>query len=248
MNYRVLKALELAKPRENRVWIVDAFRGSAVICMIIFHSFYDLRMFGIYELSSDFFWISFPRIIASSFLFLVGLSMSLSYSRVEEMPFKLISRKYAARACKLMGYACAISLASWIYDPSRMISFGILHMISISILLCFPMMRFPCILLPVGIAFILSYPLTHPLENPWLLWAGFPPYGYSSFDYVPLIPWFGFVCLGGFSGWMLRKHLIPSQFHIPVLCHLGRFSLLVYLIHQPLLILIIQIGLQLPLL
>ena len=70
-------------------------------------------------------------------------------------------------------------------------------------------------------------------------YLGFPQRGFYSTDYFPLIPWF-FLFLAGFflfrilDGKNLNGRLF-SRGQIPVLNWLGRNSLLVYLLHQPIL-------------
>ena len=38
------------------------------------------------------------------------------------------------------------------------------------------------------------------LPFPWLLWLGLPPVRYATFDYFPLLPWFGLILLGIWLG------------------------------------------------
>ncbi len=65
-----------------RFWEVDSVRGIAVIAMIYFHFSWDLSFFGLSQaniLSTG--WQNFARSIGSTFLFVMGLSMTLTYSR-----------------------------------------------------------------------------------------------------------------------------------------------------------------------
>jgi uncharacterized membrane protein len=81
-------------------------------------------------------------------------------------------------------------------------------------------------------------------DEPWLLWLGVrAPVGYM-FDYRPMIPWFGVTLFGLAAGSLLYrdgKRTFPWPFHLPVslgqpLATLGRYSLIVYLLHQPVLL------------
>ena len=68
----------------ERFWEIDFFRGSAVILMIIFNYAFALRYFGIYDVDLGFlFWWLFPRLIAGAFIFIAGLSLAVSYSRLK---------------------------------------------------------------------------------------------------------------------------------------------------------------------
>jgi uncharacterized membrane protein len=64
-----------------RAAYLDALRGLAVVWMIIFHTAYDLTLFRYLNLDfSDGFWFAFPRIIAGTFLFCVGISLNYGHS------------------------------------------------------------------------------------------------------------------------------------------------------------------------
>jgi uncharacterized membrane protein len=79
---------------------------------------------------------------------------------------------------------------------------------------------------------------------PWLIWLGLTPDNVCAVDFFPIFPWFGVVLIGIFVGNSLypgatRKFNlcdISNSFIIRLFCFLGRHSLLIYLIHQPLLI------------
>jgi uncharacterized membrane protein len=76
-------------------------------------------------------------------------------------------------------------------------------------------------------------------RNYFTAYLGFPQRGFYSTDYFPLIPWF-FLFLTGFFLFRIldSKNLngrLFSRGQIPVLNWLGRNSLLVYLLHQPIL-------------
>jgi uncharacterized membrane protein len=74
------------------------------------------------------------------------------------------------------------------------------------------------------------------------LLIGLTPSGFASVDYFPLLPWFGVVLLGlyfskfwyakGERKFNLRHELSKKN---PI-CFLGRHTLLIYLIHQPIFI------------
>jgi uncharacterized membrane protein len=69
---------------------------------------------------------------------------------------------------------------------------------------------------------------------------------FTSVDYTPLIPWFGAVLIGMgvgeflYSGGIRRFEIpqLPDRIIQP-LSSLGRYSLIIYLIHQPLIILLL---------
>ena len=69
---------------------------------------------------------------------------------------------------------------------------------------------------------------------PWLLPLGLLPAGLYTFDYVPLLPWFGVVLLGLFFGGAAYKNRKPKSGPSVAkpLCFIGRHSLFIYLTHQ----------------
>ena len=69
---------------KDRFWEIDSLRGFAVTMMVAYHFLYDLNFFGVYDfnVNSGFLWYV-ARVTAFIFIFLVGLSLKLSYFRVE---------------------------------------------------------------------------------------------------------------------------------------------------------------------
>lgn len=72
-------------------------------------------------------------------------------------------------------------------------------------------------------------------------WLGFENPAFSSSDYFPIIPWI-FLFLSGYYFWILIKdtNFVKKTTHIntPILNKIGRNTIWVYLIHQPVLIVI----------
>jgi len=76
-------------------------------------------------------------------------------------------------------------------------------------------------------------------QGKWGAYMGFPPASFYSVDYFSLLPWFFLFLTGYFlyglchkSGWLNRKIFKTG---IPGIEVLGRNSLLIYLLHQPIL-------------
>jgi len=87
---------------------------------------------------------------------LVGISLSLSYSRVQKLQTKKeLQLKYIKRGLKIFGLGLVITLVSWIYLDEGFIVFGILHCIGISIILAIPFLRFRYLNLSLGFILIL---------------------------------------------------------------------------------------------
>ena len=80
----------------------------------------------------------------------------------------------------------------------------------------------------------------------WLLTPlGFAPYGFTSSDYFPLLPNFGYFLLGAVAGkraYAGRKSLFPRETPpLGLFRWLGRHSLMIYLLHQPVLAAIVAV-------
>jgi len=235
----------VASDKRERFWEIDALRGIAILMMIAYHILFDLVYFGFTSTDLN----AFPVLvflypISTLFLLLVGVSLTLSYNRVKQTFTKRQLRlKYLIRGSSIFGLGLLITLVTWIYPHNGFIIFGILHCIGLSILLAYMFIRYRIAALFVGIVcisigIVLRFLVT--VDFPWLLWLGFVPHSFYTLDYFPLFPWFGVVLLGIFLGNSLyqnntRKFKIAdgSQFiGTRLLCFLGRHSLIIYLLHQ----------------
>jgi uncharacterized membrane protein len=236
------------KQLPKRFWEIDFLRGIAVTMMIIFHILFDLNFFGIYkmELYSGFLLV-FVYSIGTIFILLVGVSLTLSYARAEKtLTKKELHVKYLTRGLKVFGLGLVVTLATWLYLPRGFIVFGVLHCIGISIILAYPLLRFRFQNVLVGLILILIGIVleTVRFDFYWLLWLGFTPAGFYTVDYFPLLPWFGVVLLGiclgnvlypNYKRWFkLRDYSYMNS--IRLFCFLGRHSLIIYFLHQPVLI------------
>jgi uncharacterized membrane protein len=238
-----------SKPPE-RIGAVDALRGAAICMMIVYHAAFDLNWFHI--ISADFnhhpFWLGFRDLIVSSFLLMVGVSLVLA-ERAGISPRRFWRRIALVGTCALL-----VTVGSYAAFPKTFISFGILHCIVVSSILGWPLVRFPRAALMLGIVVIVAgaaigVALFDPpwlngvafFDLPWLNWVGLMSHRPATEDYVPVLPWFGVVLIGiSAGGWLLERrrqvlHRI-SRASPEWLTWLGRHSLLVYMVHQPIMI------------
>jgi uncharacterized membrane protein len=239
----------------KRFWELDSIRGLAIIMMITYHFLFDLTFFGIYSLDvySGFLWV-FARITAFTFIFIVGVSLTLSNSRAQitgRYKEGGLFRKYLKRGLKIFSLGLLITIITWIFIPQEFIIFGVLHFIGISIILSYFFLKSKYLNLYLGMGLILLgiYLGNYTFDFNWLVWLGFIPSNLDTVDYFPLIPWFGVVLIGLFFGGLLYKNY-QRQFKIPdlsknyfikIFSFLGRNSLIIYLIHQPILIIILYL-------
>jgi uncharacterized membrane protein len=238
----------------KRFWEVDALRGVAIMLMVAFHIMFDLDFIGAFSFGlSKEFWFFAPRLIAAMFIFLVGLSLYISYSRAaKKYEGRRLFAKYLMRGLKIFGLGMIITAVTWIYMPDFAIVFGVLHFIGKATIMAYPLMRLGrwneylslgALLLLVG-----SMLLMTTVSFPWLLWLGLPPAGFQTLDYFPLLAWFGVVLMGMYFGNLLYKGgkrvlRIRDNQSLPVrfFSFLGRHSLLIYFLHQPVILAIIYL-------
>lgn len=237
------------KHLDKRFWEIDLLRGIAIIMMIVFHLLYDLAHFGAYNLTvHSGFLFYFACATATIFLLLVGISLTLSFSRAtnRQKTKPKLYRKYLKRGLKIFSWGLVITVLTWLFLREGFVVWGILHLIGISIILAYPLLKFRYWNLLLGLGFIACglFLKNITFSFPWLLWLGLTPNSFYTIDYFPLLPWFGVVLIGLFIGNLLYPNYTRS-FKLGDLskfsfigwwCFLGRHSLLIYLIHQPVLI------------
>jgi uncharacterized membrane protein len=231
----------------ERYWEIDVLRGIAVIAMILYHFSYDLAYFGLFDVG--FFrsgiGLNAARLIGGSFIFLAGLSLTLSYSRaLARAPGRSLFPKYLARGLRIFSYGLAITFLTWIFLPNEMIVFGILHLIGVSIILAYPFLnlKLPNVVLGIVCIAFSMFLRGFDVDTPWLVWLGIDP-TFFMLDYWPIFPWFGVMLLGVAAGNVFygdrRKQTTGATQRLQVirsLAFLGSHSLTVYLAHQPILL------------
>ena len=233
-----------------RLHLLDAFRGFLLIHMIAFHGMWNLvYLFGVsapwYKDTPGYLWQQF---ICWSFILLSGFCWSMGRN-----PLK--------RGAMVFCGGIIVSLVTCLLMPENRILFGILTCIGSAMLLLIPLekllkkvpapagivLSFLCFFLlrncpngTLGFENFVICPLPETLyRNNLTAYLGFPQPSFFSTDYFPLLPWFFLFLTGYFlyrlfskAGWS-EKLFAKGRF--PLLNFLGRNSLLVYLLHQPVL-------------
>lgn len=214
--------------------------------MVAYHLFYSAAfLFGMQWAKAAYI-ASMPiePFIAITFIFLSGFCCSLSRNNLK-------------RGMRLVFVAAAVTLVTVIFTPGNEIYFGILHFLSVAMII-FALFEKPLKKLPasigaaaslliylllwgvpygyLGVNFFRLCPLPDILySNNFTAFLGFPSINFFSADYFPVIPHiFMFFC-GGFLGFLCSEKGYP-KFLKPQRCRplafLGRHSLIIYVVHQ----------------
>lgn len=239
------------KDKRQRYGLLDSVRGLVLISMILYHACWDL----VYIFGKDWEWYQgagayvWQQSICWSFILLSGFCWSLGKSHLK-------------RGALVFGAGGAVSLVTVLLMPENRAVFGVLTLIGSCMLLMIPVDRvlrkFPSgvgILCSAGLFFLtrninegyLGFEGWKPVKLPVSLYRGsimtflgFPAPEFFSTDYFSLFPWFFLYLTGYFlyGLWMRgREREKVNRFLIKEwapLSFLGRHSLALYMLHQPL--------------
>lgn len=233
---------------KERYRLIDALRGLALVNMLVFHFLYDCFM--VYGFDTR--WALYPgvvvweRYICVSFIVISGISLNFSRHAYR--------RGLIVNACGLL-----ITLVTALVMPEQIIIFGILNLIGCSMILTQAARKLLDKVNPfvgAAVSFILfafffgvseqylGFFNLRLLELPDSLYRAnyFAAFGihngdFFSTDYFPLFAWF-FLFVFGFFLWRvfcaLRWEKV-FKINIPVLGFIGKYTLWIYMIHQPVL-------------
>jgi uncharacterized membrane protein len=230
-----------------RIGILDTARGIALLAMASYHFTWDFEFFGYLDSgTAETGWLKvYARAIATTFLFLAGVSLVLANSP------SIRWRPYFKRLGMIAGAAVAISLVTWWFMSDEWIFFGILHCIAAASLIGLIFLRLPSFVTLIVAAVLLAgvvvdnavAPLaihSHVFDGWYLRWVGLSLSLPRSNDYVPIFPWLtpflfglGLTQLAVSRGWARWFASLGKGQNL--IARAGRHSLAFYLIHQPVL-------------
>jgi len=247
---------------KKRVGFLDEVRGFAIICMVVYHVMFDLNeLFGVsVPIFFDNWFYTVRDIFAGAFIFISGTVCRYSRNNLKR-----------GAQCFLLGMVITFATAFAVPEfPVRfgilhflgicMLIFGLGERdnnngnfwdippaavgLIISVLLFMFTWRVPDgyvgfekigfkIALP---EFIYKARLLFPL--------GFMGYGMAYADYFPLLPWFFLFFAGAYFGVFVKDNSAPEFFYktrVKFLAAAGRHTIWIYLLHQPLAYLILNL-------
>lgn len=242
----------------GRYWEIDVARTVAILMMVAYHTVYDVDLlapgFGPDPFAGA--WGALPEATGTSFLLVVGISLAVADGRMRTRRVGAAGRlrRHLRHAGVVLAAGAVVSVATLVVFDDRFVRFGILQLIGVAIVVgAFTVQLGPWNLVPglaaIGAGLLASSAQT---DSPLLGIAGFDQRGFSSVDHWPLLPWLGPMLIGIAIG----SVLYPGGRRAPMVARatraaavpdpagaLGRRSLLVYLVHQLLLIPFVWVAL-----
>lgn len=219
----------------KRIWELDALRGICILGMVVVHLVYDLGSLGFEHSSKLFFLVQYWG--GTVFFLISGICVTLGSRHIR--------RGWIVFGCGMLCTAVTAGMY-WLglAGKSIIIYFGVLHCLGACMLLWSVLRRCPSwLLIVLGSIFLAAgayLERTVLVDFPWLMPLGFLYPGFSSSDYFPLLPNLGYFLFGTLIGRILYRKkatLFPriNTQALPVrfLCQCGQKSLIIYLLHQP---------------
>lgn len=244
---------------KQRYFWIDNIRAIAMISMIIYHAVWDLVYlygmdWGWYRSDFAFLW---QQSICWTFILLSGFCWSFSKNPVKQ-------------GLIVSAGGIIVMVVTLIFSYNSRIIFGVLNLIGTSALLMI-LLKKQFDKLPSTVGFVVMFLLfgftygvndrylgffgIEIIELPWDLYAnlfttflGFPDISFYSADYFSMLPW-GFLYFAGyFLSRMWKEEKIPDakcfNIELPVLTALGKRSLIIYMLHQPIIYGVLEIIFQ----
>lgn len=239
---------------KQRFPLLDALRGFAIFNVVIYHFLYDIYViYGFYP--------EWPAMAPISWWQKLGSSL---FILISGMVFQLHD-KCLLQGLKLNLLGLAITVLTVMLMPEEAIYYGILTFFGCALWLMGLLKPLLKKIQPLWgmLAVFILYLLTKDIDNGYSavfgikLWQwpdslycdelavlGFKSSSFHSADYFPLLPNFWVMVFGWFIFNLLKKkqrlHWLMTG-DVKVLTVQGRHSLLIYLLHQPILLLLCRI-------
>lgn len=235
----------------QRYALIDGIRGLAIVNMILYHAIWDL----VYLYGFDWQWYLGPvgtlwqQAICWTFILVSGFCLPLSSHPVQ-------------RGVEVSLAGLAVTMVTLAVMPAARIVFGVLTCIGAAMILCglaqhAAVAGSVCFLLflvtkhvPDGYIGIAGWTLAE-LPSAWYAdlvttFFGLPAPDFFSADYFPLFPWFFLFAAGFFLYHLLAARGALRFFvrgHSRLLEWAGRHSLWIYLLHQPVIAVLLAMAL-----
>ncbi len=228
---------------KKRLLFLDDLRGFFILLMVLYHMFYDIVfIFGVDVPFYTDVVMPLQPIIPLGFATIVGFGCFLSNNNVK-------------RGAVVFGCGLIVSVATLVAMPQQAVVFGVLSMLGIGTMICGLLKKWLLKINPIigcvgsvvlfSLSYISIYLLPVPqfiasssaYANNLFLLIGYPAPNFYSSDYFPITPWVFTIILGFFIARLVLRS--PPDFlynsYVKPLGVFGRKSLIVYMLHQPIL-------------
>jgi len=230
------------KPRP-RYLLIDVVRGLAIIGVVLYHLIWDLRFlqFTTPNLTFDIVWLWLARVLQVTFFALTGISLVLAHANGFRWP------AFWKRFLIIAAAALLVTAGTYLLFGEGFVYFGMLHALAVLSVLALPFIRAPLWLVIGAAAAAIGTPFVYQndmFNTRALSWIGFwtsPPY---TQDLQSIFPGLGYVLAGvavmrivinlRLTTGLERIKSSGKSFH--GLVRAGRWSLVIYLVHQPILL------------
>lgn len=230
--------------KKNRIWELDALRGLCILGMIVVHFVYDVRAFTPTALSIAPWFFTVQEYGHLFFVLISGICVTLGS--------RCVKRGLIVYACAMIITIVTVVMDYALHMGSVRIWFGILHLLGVCMLLYPLFRRLPHWALGlVGLSFVaLGYWFTtFTVDVDYLFPLGLRSGRvFTGSDYFPIFPGFGSFLIGAALGKSLyrrKQSLFPRVksdfFIVRWLSFIGRNSLPIYMLHQPILYAIVML-------
>jgi len=232
--------MEVKENTKKRIEIIDALRGFAVCLMVIHHALYNTTIY----LGAPWWLYRNP---VFDFLQAIFIGVFISVSGISSR----FSRGNVERGDIVIVIAVVIT-----YGTTRMgmpITFGILHLLGFLMIFYgvtskyldkIPRNIAVCFYVALTIISALARAYLSPSSDilvisDFLSVLGWRQPGFISYDYQPILPWIFVFLFGTWAGEYIREGKFPTWFYekkVPFFPIVGRNALLIYVLHQPILV------------
>ena len=226
-----------------RIHLLDVLRGGLVLAMVVYHFFWDLGYFKFIDLKN----------ITQGLPLLLAQCIGAGFIIVSGISFKLASLSYNFRAkfLKRIGVllliCLLITLITVLLDSTSYIFFGIIHLMVACSLIGLLLIRIEHNYLLFIIFTFSLIPIISKVKYDlpsYLSWLGVNHEVPITNDFYPLFPWVSFYLFGLWVYQPIRSYITDQNksSHINYykfsiiykgLQFLGRTSLTIYILHQP---------------
>ncbi len=236
----------------NRYDRLDALRGVAMVWMTVFHFFFDLNQYKwiTQNFYRDPFWTWQRVCIVTLFVLCAGAGQAIAVQQGQS--WQRFWRRWAQVAlCALL-----VTAGSYVMFPSSFIYFGILHCIAVMMVIARLTAGWGQWLWLAGAAVLALHLVAEPVITHWpqleflntktFNWLGLISNKPRTEDYAPLVPWLGVMWWGmAYTQWLLRTRpavlTAPISRSLRLLAWLGGISLVYYMVHQPVMIGLLEV-------